>query len=67
MKSARARLDRLAILIKPPVGCPTCRDWSSSVALCDDGYSRPLACPTCLRVVPYLRVRTFTGVNWADI
>ena len=57
-----ARLEKLALLIGP-AGCPTCRAWTASVLLTEDGYSRPEDCPACGRRVPHERVREYRDMD----
>ena len=63
MKAARLRLDRLALLFAPPVGCPTCRHWGAVYVVGDGWVSRPEVCPVCGRRVPHGEPRVYAGVD----
>jgi hypothetical protein len=63
MNDSNRRLERLELVIRP-LGCPTCRHWDSTVIGDDDGnFTRPEACPTCGRFVPYGDVVMIHGVS----
>jgi hypothetical protein len=51
-----------------PVGCPTCRVWSTTILGDEDGSrSRPEVCPECGRTVPIHTVVIIANVPWSAV
>jgi hypothetical protein len=58
----RTRIRRLETAVGS--GCPTCRGWSPTVVIDDDGVMlRPEWCPDCGRQVPVARWVHLMGVS----
>ncbi len=61
------RLARIEVVVRVPVGCPTCRGWTGVVLEGDDGPHRPERCPGCGRLVPAAVTVRIVGVQVAPI